>query len=34
MISEQIKISGSVMSGGGAAAGGKSDKIEEIPARG
>jgi len=34
MIAEQIEISGGVKSAGGAAAGGKRDKIEEIPARG
>jgi hypothetical protein len=34
MIAEQIEISGGVESDGGAAAGDKRDKIEEIPARG
>jgi hypothetical protein len=34
MIAQQIEISGGVESGRGAAAGEKSDKIEEIPARG
>ncbi len=34
MIAEQIEISGGVKWDGGAAAGEKRDKIEEIPARG
>jgi len=34
MIFEEIEISVGVDSDGGAAAGGKRDKIEEIPARG